>query len=101
MPKTGALIINLATGEATRVDNVKSFQVPEKGGPWAAFHKHPATPEPPASGFATAARPPAASDLLLRHLPSARERILPRNRRLPASPATPCCGSPSPPKTRT
>ncbi|MBE7545065.1 MAG: prolyl oligopeptidase family serine peptidase [Bryobacteraceae bacterium] len=77
MPKTGALILNLATGEATRVDNVKAFQVPEKGGPWAAFHKHSASPEPPASGAGATSRPPAASDLLLRHLPTARDRSFP------------------------
>ncbi|MCL4793222.1 MAG: prolyl oligopeptidase family serine peptidase [Bryobacteraceae bacterium] len=69
MPKTGALIVNLATGEAARVDNVKSFQVPEKGGPWAAFHKHPTSGETTADDSNS-----AGSDLILRHLPAARER---------------------------
>ena len=39
MPKTGLLIVKLSTGEATRVDRVKSMQVPSKGGPWVAYLK--------------------------------------------------------------
>jgi dipeptidyl aminopeptidase/acylaminoacyl peptidase len=31
MPKNGMVILDLATGKATRVENVKSFQVPEEG----------------------------------------------------------------------
>lgn len=75
MPKTSALIVNLATGEAARIDNVKSFQVPARGGAWAAFHKHPDGPEPPAGQDADSAA--QGSALLLRHLPSAAERTFP------------------------
>ncbi|MBA3974234.1 MAG: hypothetical protein C0504_08470 [Candidatus Solibacter sp.] len=39
MPKTGLLIVNLSTGEATRVERVKSMQVPSKGGAWVAYLK--------------------------------------------------------------
>jgi dipeptidyl aminopeptidase/acylaminoacyl peptidase len=39
MPKTGLLIVKLSTGEATRVDRVKSMQVPSKGGAWVAYLK--------------------------------------------------------------
>jgi len=39
MPKGGLLIVNLATGEATRIASVKSMQVPTKGGSWLAYLK--------------------------------------------------------------
>jgi hypothetical protein len=42
MPKDGIVIINLATGETTRVAEVKSFAVPAKGGSWLAYLKEPA-----------------------------------------------------------
>ena len=45
MPKTGLVILNLSSGTATRVENVKSIQVPEKGGAWLAYLKE-AKPEP-------------------------------------------------------
>jgi dipeptidyl aminopeptidase/acylaminoacyl peptidase len=44
MPKTGILMLNLSTGGATRVADVKNFQVPEKGGAWVAYRKE-AKPE--------------------------------------------------------
>ena len=47
MPKGGLAIVRLATGEVTRVDNVKSFQVPSKGGSWAAYLKEPKPGEAP------------------------------------------------------
>lgn len=74
MPRTGALILNLATGDATRIDNVRSFQLPEKGGPFAAFHRHPAGGEAPSTPDADS--PTTGSDLLLRHLPAAHDRTL-------------------------
>ncbi|WP_321475633.1 prolyl oligopeptidase family serine peptidase [uncultured Paludibaculum sp.] len=40
MPKQGLLIVKLGSAApAARVDNVKSFQVPSKGGPWVAYLK--------------------------------------------------------------
>jgi len=45
MPKTGLLIVKLSNGEATRIDRVKSMQVPSKGGPWVAYLKE-AKPAP-------------------------------------------------------
>lgn len=44
-PKNGLLIVNLATGETTRVPMVKSFQLPTRGGAWVAYLKE-AKPEP-------------------------------------------------------
>ncbi len=44
MPKDGLAIINLATGETTRIADVKSFSVPAKGGAWLAYVKE-AKPE--------------------------------------------------------
>ncbi len=57
MPKTGLLIVKLSTGEATRVDRVKSVQVPSKGGTWVAYLKEakPATAD--AAKPAEAAKP--------------------------------------------
>ncbi len=40
-PKNGLLILNLATGETTRVPMVKSFQLPTRGGAWLAYLKEP------------------------------------------------------------
>jgi len=39
MPKGGLLIINLGSAEAVRIANVKSMQVPAKGGAWVAYLK--------------------------------------------------------------
>ncbi|HWQ55493.1 MAG TPA: prolyl oligopeptidase family serine peptidase [Bryobacteraceae bacterium] len=39
MPKGGLLIVNTSTGAATRVADVKSMQVPEKGGALVAYLK--------------------------------------------------------------
>lgn len=46
MPRAGIAILNLATGEVARVAEVKSFQVPSKGGSWLAFLKE-GKPEAP------------------------------------------------------
>jgi dipeptidyl aminopeptidase/acylaminoacyl peptidase len=70
MPKPGALVVNLGSGEAARIENVKSFQLPAKGGPWAAFLRHPAGGELSDSEQETT----VGSGLLVRHLPTARER---------------------------
>ncbi|MCU0248199.1 MAG: hypothetical protein MUC42_16645, partial [Bryobacter sp.] len=51
MPKPGLLIVNLATGAAEKVEDVKSMQVPEKGGSWVAYHKG-GRPERPAADTA-------------------------------------------------
>ncbi len=37
MPKGGLVMVALTSGEVTRVADVKSFQVPSKGGPWVAY----------------------------------------------------------------
>jgi dipeptidyl aminopeptidase/acylaminoacyl peptidase len=42
MPKNGAVIVELASGAATRLENVKSVQVTEKGESWVAWLKEPA-----------------------------------------------------------
>ncbi len=39
MPKDGLAIVNLATGAVTRIDDVKSFSTPTKGGAWLAYLK--------------------------------------------------------------
>ncbi|MBI5771837.1 MAG: S9 family peptidase [Verrucomicrobia bacterium] len=39
MPRDGLVILNLATGDTTRLAEVKSFAVPSKGGAWLAYLK--------------------------------------------------------------
>ncbi|HZQ92122.1 MAG TPA: prolyl oligopeptidase family serine peptidase [Terriglobales bacterium] len=54
MPKGGMVIVNLATGEAVRVDRVKSFATPEKSGAVLAYLREP--DEAPAGRGATEGR---------------------------------------------
>lgn len=58
MPKHGLVIVRLADGTATRVENVKSFQAPSKGGPWLAYLKE----APVAATPAEAAKPKEQDD---------------------------------------
>ena len=83
-PKGGVISVRVEDGSATRVADVKSFQVPEKGGAWVALHKESVTPAvaeaPPSAnndsdqrrGGAAAGRgvatPQYGSDLILRNL---------------------------------
>lgn len=47
--KGGIAIVKLADGAVTVVPNIKSFQIPSKGGPWIAMQKESATVAPAAS----------------------------------------------------
>ncbi|MBL9186572.1 MAG: S9 family peptidase [Opitutaceae bacterium] len=60
MPKGGLVILSLATGAVTRVADVKSFQVPAKGGAWVAYLKEakPEEKKPDPAAATTAAPPP-------------------------------------------
>ncbi len=66
MPRGGMVIVNLASGDVARMADVKSFQVPTKGGGWLAYLKEPKPedrkPETPATPATSAAKPaePAA-----------------------------------------
>lgn len=53
MPKNGLIMVNLTTGEAVRVPNVKNFQIPARGGAWVAYLKE-AVPETEAEKAAAA-----------------------------------------------
>ncbi|MBL9199091.1 MAG: S9 family peptidase [Opitutaceae bacterium] len=57
MPRGGLVMIELASGEVTRVAEVKSFQVAAKGGPLVAYLKE-AKPEDRRPADATEAPPP-------------------------------------------
>ena len=46
MPKGGLLILNLASAEAVRVSDVKSMQLPSKGGAFVAYLKEEMKPVP-------------------------------------------------------
>jgi dipeptidyl aminopeptidase/acylaminoacyl peptidase len=77
LPKEGLVIVDLATGNATRLADVKNFQVPAKGGSWLAYLKEPA-----AEKKDDAAKPAATktkekkygSPLVLRDLATGNER---------------------------
>lgn len=49
MPKTALGIMDLSNGKVTRVEEVKSFQVPEDGSGYVAILKEPGKPEPAAT----------------------------------------------------
>ena len=61
MPKGGLLIFNLASADVVRVPNVKSVQVPTKGGAWVAYLKEEVKPEPAKADDTTAKAPVAAA----------------------------------------
>jgi dipeptidyl aminopeptidase/acylaminoacyl peptidase len=82
-PKNGIGIMNLANGQVTVVEGVKSFQVSEDGAGYFAYLRLPGKPEPAAAGAATpppaAARPAArrkeyGTELVLRRLSDGNER---------------------------
>lgn len=54
MPKRGLLLLKLGQAAAARIDRVKSFQVPSRGGAWLAYLK-----EAPPAPAANAAKPAA------------------------------------------
>ncbi|PTX94481.1 prolyl oligopeptidase family serine peptidase [Opitutus sp. ER46] len=53
LPKQGLVIVRLATGETTRIENVKSLQLPALGGAWLAYLKEPLPEKKPAESSAT------------------------------------------------
>ncbi len=62
MPKQGLLILKLGTSEVTRIANVKSFQVPEKGGSWLAYLKEAPPAARPSEGVKPAETAKAGDD---------------------------------------
>jgi len=98
MPKDGMVIVDLASGKATRMDRIKQFAMPEKANGWLAYLREPpesAAPaaQPPrpaggdadqqagrggrggaAAGGARGPRPEFGSDLVLRNLSDSTER---------------------------
>lgn len=61
MPKGGFVAVKLATGDVARVADVKSFQVPAKGGSWVALHKE-GKPEEAKDGEAKPEEKPDTAD---------------------------------------
>jgi dipeptidyl aminopeptidase/acylaminoacyl peptidase len=85
-PKNALGIMDLGTGQVTKIESVKSYQVPEDGSGFVAILKEPGKAEPAAPGAPAqggpAARPPAkkkeyGSDLVLRNLAAGAERTFP------------------------
>ena len=56
-PKGGLVVVQLASGAVTRIADVKSFQVPAKGGAWAAFLKEAKPEEKKPDDTKTEAKP--------------------------------------------
>ena len=106
-PKSGMVIVDLASGKATRIERVKRFVLPEKGNGVLAYQKEgpdapagagsgAAAPKPEggdhrmdqqggrggrggaaAGGAGRGPRPEFGSDLVIRHLADASERTIP------------------------
>jgi dipeptidyl aminopeptidase/acylaminoacyl peptidase len=87
MPKNALGIMDLTTGDVTRIERVKSFQVPEDGAGFIAYLLEPKKEERRTEGGSAAASPPPAapaasdkkkkeygSDLVLRNLNDKTER---------------------------
>jgi dipeptidyl aminopeptidase/acylaminoacyl peptidase len=84
MPKNALGVMDLATGQVTKIERVKSYQVPEDGAGFVAYLKEPAKEEKPAAPPAPAASPAArpapgkkkdyGSELVLRRLADGTER---------------------------
>ena len=104
MPKEGMVIVDLASGKATRIERVRSFQLPEKAAGFLAYLREgpdapaaanqPAKPEGGDSeadqqggrggrgggaggGAGRGPRPEFGSDLVIRNLADSTERTLP------------------------
>ncbi|MEO8386626.1 MAG: hypothetical protein ABI583_15350, partial [Betaproteobacteria bacterium] len=61
MPKGGLLILNLASAEVVRVSDVKSMQLPSKGGAFVAYLKEEVKPAPAKADDAAAKATPAVA----------------------------------------
>jgi dipeptidyl aminopeptidase/acylaminoacyl peptidase len=86
MPKPGLMILELATGDVTRVAAVRSMQVPSRGGPFLAYLLEPRAEERPGGDGSTPrgagraggpARREYGTDLVVRDLAGRRDRVIP------------------------
>lgn len=86
LPKTSMGIMDLTTGQVTRVDRVKSFQVPETGSGFIAYLLEPkseerkpdaAQPAPNTDRRRRDRRKEYGSDLVLRNVTNNNERVFP------------------------
>jgi dipeptidyl aminopeptidase/acylaminoacyl peptidase len=82
MPKNALGIVDLSTGQVTKVENVKNYQVPEDGSGFVAILKEAGKADPTAPNAGSpAARPPAkrkeyGTELVLRNLANGNERSI-------------------------
>jgi len=79
MPKNGMVVLDLASGKADRIADVRSFQLPEDADGVVAYVHFRPPEEAPKSDAATAApaarrRPEYGGELVLRRLPGGNER---------------------------
>jgi dipeptidyl aminopeptidase/acylaminoacyl peptidase len=84
LPKNELGILDLTTGKTTRIDEVKSFQVPEDGAGSIAYLREAKPEEKKPDGDAGAKKPSEkkkefGSDLMLRTLATGAERVLPES----------------------
>lgn len=86
LPQEGIVLVDLAAGTVVRIEGVKNYQVPAKGGSWLAYlkvaapEKKESSDEKKASGETEPAKPAKAkdkkfgTDLVLRDLAAGTER---------------------------
>lgn len=78
LPKEGLLIVDLRTGQATRIADVKNFQIPAKSGNWLAYLKEPLAEKKEENTETTGAKAKDkkfGSNLVLRELTTGTERV--------------------------
>ena len=80
MPKQGMVVLDLVAGTAARVERVKSFQVPERGGAWLAYLMEP-DPVASSPGDAPSSANPGDDDAIGDRRGGARGRSAPQGGR--------------------
>lgn len=77
LPNDSLGVLDLRTGEVTRVDSVESFELPEDGGAWVAYHRPGASRDSAAGNEEDDQKREAGTDLVLRDLAAGTETAFP------------------------
>lgn len=62
MPKNALVVLNLATGEQTKIDKVTSFTLPKEDSGWFVYRPEPPKPPPADKAKPAASKTPAAKE---------------------------------------
>ncbi|HWD38724.1 MAG TPA: prolyl oligopeptidase family serine peptidase [Fimbriimonas sp.] len=82
MPKGALVIVNLATGEQTRIEKVQSFDLPREDSGWIVYKPAPPKPEPPAKDAKETKAEEKATPWAIRNLGSGKEETIPNATRV-------------------